>query len=284
MRPVIAISPAVLLGSSAWARQSSAGDQPYREELARGGRKRPGRLEGRRRMALGDRALLASAGRDAPGKRPEQRPPACRTVFPAWSARFCCPTARSSFEPAPGVAVTRNGKPFSGGRIFSDADEHPDTLAAGDVKLILLKRGERYAMRIKDNQSPLRTSFAGLRWYPPREEWRIQAAVRPLCGPDQAEDGYDRRRDRGHGQPGLRDVRVRREDLPPRGGRVKRMARSGSSFATARAGERLTGELASFTPIRRRTAASCSTSTRPSTCRARTFRTPPARSRRLRTG
>lgn len=47
------------------------------------------------------------------------------------------------------------------------------------MKLILLKRGERYAVRIKDKQSPLRKSFAGLRWYPPRPEWRIQAAFVP---------------------------------------------------------------------------------------------------------
>ncbi len=83
------------------------------------------------------------------------------------------------FRPAPGVMVTRNGKPFQGGRIYSDADEHPDTLAFKDVKLILLKRGERFAVRTKDNHSPLRTSFAGLRWYPPRAEWRITATFVP---------------------------------------------------------------------------------------------------------
>ena len=51
------------------------------------------------------------------------------------------------------------------------------------MKLILLKRGERYAVRIKDNQSSLRTSFAGLRWYPPRDEWRIQASFVPHAVP-----------------------------------------------------------------------------------------------------
>jgi uncharacterized protein len=79
------------------------------------------------------------------------------------------------FYVASGVTVTRNGLPFSGGEIHSDADPHPDTLAVGDVKLILIKRGSRLALRLKDNQSPLRASFAGLRWYPPRPEWRIEA-------------------------------------------------------------------------------------------------------------
>jgi uncharacterized protein (DUF1684 family) len=87
------------------------------------------------------------------------------------------------FRPAAGIKVTRNGKPFSGGRIYSDADENPDTLAFGDVKLILLKRGARYAVRTKDNQSPLRASFARLRWYPPRTDWRISAAFVPHAVP-----------------------------------------------------------------------------------------------------
>jgi uncharacterized protein (DUF1684 family) len=80
-----------------------------------------------------------------------------------------------SFKVAIGVKVTRNGIPFEGGPVHSDADEHPDTLGVGDVKLILLKRGDRLAVRTKDNQSPIRARFRGLRWYPVREDWRIQA-------------------------------------------------------------------------------------------------------------
>jgi uncharacterized protein len=79
------------------------------------------------------------------------------------------------FRAAPNVTVTRNGKPFDHGELRSDADIQPDTLAVGDVKLILLKRGDRLAIRLKDNQSPFRASFAGLRWFPVREDWRIQA-------------------------------------------------------------------------------------------------------------
>ncbi len=82
---------------------------------------------------------------------------------------------RALFHPEPGARVTRNGTPFEGGEIHSDADLHPDTLAVGDVKLILIKRGSRLALRLKDNQSPMRASFAGLRWYPPRAEWRVEA-------------------------------------------------------------------------------------------------------------
>jgi uncharacterized protein len=87
--------------------------------------------------------------------------------------------ATVEFKAASGVKVTRNGEPFDRGVIHSDAEEHPDTLAVDDVKLILIKRGERLAVRTKDNQSPLRAGFAGLRWYPVRDEWRIEARFVP---------------------------------------------------------------------------------------------------------
>ena len=48
------------------------------------------------------------------------------------------------------------------------------------MKLILLKRGDRFALRLKDNQSPFRASFAGLSWYPPRADWRIEAGLSPF--------------------------------------------------------------------------------------------------------
>ena len=70
----------------------------------------------------------------------------------------------------------------------------PDTLAVGDVKLILIKRGERLALRLKDNQSPLRASFAGLRWYPARAGLANRGQVRRLSDTDEAGDGHDRRR------------------------------------------------------------------------------------------
>jgi uncharacterized protein len=79
------------------------------------------------------------------------------------------------FQAAPGVTVTCGGKTFEAGTIHSDADEHPDTLVVGDVKLIPIKRGQRLALRLKDNRSPIRADFAGLRWYPVREQWRIPA-------------------------------------------------------------------------------------------------------------
>jgi len=52
-------------------------------------------------------------------------------------------------------------------------------LAIGDIRMILLKRGVRYALRVKDNQSASRTRFTHLRWYPIDEDWKITARSVP---------------------------------------------------------------------------------------------------------
>jgi uncharacterized protein (DUF1684 family) len=49
------------------------------------------------------------------------------------------------------------------------------SITAGDRTYILIERGGRYAIRLKDNKSKLRTEFSGLRWFPIREPYRVTA-------------------------------------------------------------------------------------------------------------
>jgi uncharacterized protein (DUF1684 family) len=81
----------------------------------------------------------------------------------------------AEFHADPSAQVTRDGKSFEHGTLRSDAGGKADVLVVGGVRIILLKRGARYALRIKDNNSQQRTQFAGCRWYPAREDWRITA-------------------------------------------------------------------------------------------------------------
>lgn len=83
----------------------------------------------------------------------------------------------------PGVRVTRAGKSFEDGEVRSDSDGKPDVLAVGDLRLIVLKRGNRFALRVKDNRSEARASFAGLKWYPGDESLRIRGRFEPSPAP-----------------------------------------------------------------------------------------------------
>lgn len=86
---------------------------------------------------------------------------------------------RALFRAAPAARITRGGSAFTEGEIRSDAVGKPDVLATGDIRLILLKRGSRFALRVKDNQSAARARFTELRWYPIDEDWKISARFVP---------------------------------------------------------------------------------------------------------
>ena len=50
-----------------------------------------------------------------------------------------------------------------------------DFFQAGRLKLYVIKRGERYGIRVKDPLSEYRSSFRGIEYYPAKEEYRVTA-------------------------------------------------------------------------------------------------------------
>jgi uncharacterized protein len=109
--------------------------------------------------------------------------PACDILLPARApavlGSLTLTGDKAEFRPAAGVRILLGGAPFSGGEIRSDADGKPDVLEIDGIRLIVLKRGSRFALRVKDSQSEARASFAGLRWYPVSEDWKITAKFIP---------------------------------------------------------------------------------------------------------
>jgi uncharacterized protein (DUF1684 family) len=163
---------------------AKAGDESYRDEVEHWRQKREADLKA-------DDGWLSVSGLFwlTPGETKVGSDPANDVMLPARApallGTLTLNQGQAVFQVAPGVTITRNGMAFESGPIHSDADEHPDTLAVGDLKLILLKRGQKFALRLKDKQNPLRTSFAGLRWYPVREEWRVQGRFVAYPAPTQ---------------------------------------------------------------------------------------------------
>jgi uncharacterized protein (DUF1684 family) len=66
-----------------------------------------------------------------------------------------------------------------------DATKDPTTITVGDLSLRVIKRGERYGIRLWDKNSPRRRAFAGLRWFPVRESYRVTARLVPHQGPKE---------------------------------------------------------------------------------------------------
>lgn len=97
--------------------------------------------------------------------------PLPRGSAPARVAVISYRAGRAVLHPAPGVALTLNGKPARETTLRED----DDVLAIGRLRFYLIRRGDRAGIRLKDNASAARKHFTGLSWYPVDPAWRIQA-------------------------------------------------------------------------------------------------------------
>jgi uncharacterized protein len=84
----------------------------------------------------------------------------------------------------PGVMATMNGKRIETAELHADT---PDQIALGDLRLLVHASGDRYAIRLKDKHSALRKNFAGLRWFPVDDSYRVVAHFVPYDKPKSAE-------------------------------------------------------------------------------------------------
>jgi len=92
------------------------------------------------------------------------------------SGLFWLKDGENCVEGAPGVFELHGGKALYRADSGAVAGMKTDSsITAGDRTYILIERGGRYAIRLKDNKSKLREEFRGLRWYPVREPYRVTA-------------------------------------------------------------------------------------------------------------
>jgi uncharacterized protein (DUF1684 family) len=84
---------------------------------------------------------------------------------------------------AEGAGVTVNETPVSVARVRSDADGGPDRVGLGSLTLLIIRRGARIGVRVKDASSPVRAAFGGRHWFAPNETYRVQATFVPYDPP-----------------------------------------------------------------------------------------------------
>ena len=94
---------------------------------------------------------------------------------PARIGNFQMVQGKTTLRLAEGVQATFQGKPFQEIELAATSEKASPPVIIGDLTFLLLKRGSRYAIRLKDNNSPSRKEFTGLRWYPVNESFRVTA-------------------------------------------------------------------------------------------------------------
>ncbi len=67
--------------------------------------------------------------------------------------------------------------------LAADDTGKPSKITIETLQVTVIHRGEQYGLRIRDSQSPNRTGFHGLKWYPPDPALRVKAEWTPYNPP-----------------------------------------------------------------------------------------------------
>lgn len=94
---------------------------------------------------------------------------------PEYAGCFHFAEGQTTVRIAPSVVVTHNDEPITTLTLKHDLSGNPDFITLGTVTMLLIKRGERYAIRIWDTANPERQNFSGLHWFPVDPGYRVTA-------------------------------------------------------------------------------------------------------------
>ncbi len=86
---------------------------------------------------------------------------------------------------ASGVEAQCEGKPVSTITLVSDEKGKPTEIQTGSEMFYLIRREDRFGIRLKDNQSKARQTFSGLKWFPVDESYRVTAHLDALPEPKE---------------------------------------------------------------------------------------------------
>ena len=125
-----------------------------------------------------------------PGENRFGTDPSNAIVLPAGSAParagvFVFDQGTTTLRAEPGVPITVAGKPVTTQVMKPDASGEPDVAALGALTMQVIKRGERYAIRMKDKNSAMRRDFTGLRWFPIADSYKVTATWVPYDPPKE---------------------------------------------------------------------------------------------------
>lgn len=79
--------------------------------------------------------------------------------------------------------ISLDGKEVKTIELKSDADDQPTILHLGSLTFQVIKRNERFGLRVKDSQNPDRLNFTTTEFYRPDLKWRIEARFEPYNPP-----------------------------------------------------------------------------------------------------
>lgn len=99
---------------------------------------------------------------------------------PAHAGSFEHRSGRTILSLGQGVVAKIDDRPAERRELsLGGSGRKPDVLELGPLSMFVIRRGDRYAIRVRDKQSPTRRGFKGLTWFPIEERHRVEARFVP---------------------------------------------------------------------------------------------------------
>ena len=94
---------------------------------------------------------------------------------------------KATLKVEPGVEAIADGKPATNLELASDDPGPATKIQIGSQTFYLIKREDRYGIRLKDSETPARKNFTGEHWFPVDEKNRVTATFEPFESPEEIE-------------------------------------------------------------------------------------------------
>jgi hypothetical protein len=83
----------------------------------------------------------------------------------------------------PGLNTQVNGEAVLAADLRDDTRRQPTTVNVGSISFLMIERGGKEALRIRDSEAESRTHFLGIDYFPVDPSWRIEAQWVPFKQP-----------------------------------------------------------------------------------------------------
>lgn len=102
---------------------------------------------------------------------------------PAQAGTFILEGGQVRIRLMAGSGILVNGQSVAETPLKADVDGKPDLLRAGRITFYVIRRGDRFGIRMKDPEAPARKAFHDVARFPVDPAWRIEADFLPYTTP-----------------------------------------------------------------------------------------------------
>ncbi|MFO7914852.1 MAG: DUF1684 domain-containing protein [Candidatus Krumholzibacteriales bacterium] len=118
-------------------------------------------------------------GRNSFGSSGDNQITLPRHSAPAYAGELILQNGRVHLKAAGGAGITLRGKPVSSADLISDAGGEPDRFQMGGLRMWIIDRGGRKALRVRDFRAKRFSEFEKLSFYPPDPDYRVTGRFVP---------------------------------------------------------------------------------------------------------